>query len=393
MKLTAEQRVQKAHVALMNDPKYCLFSGIFMIGKVEVREDIPTACTNGRDVFYGRKFTNKLSDPELRGLILHEAMHKAFRQLTIWKHLYEQDARRSHMACDYVINHMIYDSDPEGKFVKLPDGGCFDEKFRGMDAGTVFKLLENKCKGGKGNNPDDGQGDGESGGGFDEHDWNGANEMTQSERETLANDVDQALRQGAILASKMKGNVPREITDALTPKVDWREALRDFVTSHCADRDESTWRRPARRWIAQDVYMPSSISDTLGRIVVGIDMSGSIGTEEIGQFLGELKSICDSVKPDGIDILYWDTEVCRHEPYDRDQIDSILQSTKPAGGGGTDPQCIPDYIKAKGIKAECAVILTDGHVWQWGEGWSVPLLWGITTDGITAPVGKSVSIQ
>jgi predicted metal-dependent peptidase len=274
-----------------------------------------------------------------------------------------------------------------GKFVKLPEGGLLDEKYRGMDAATVFKLLEQQGDGGSG------EGDGESGGGFDEHDWTGAEEMSQSEREALGNEIDQALRQGAILAGKMSGNVPREITDALTPRVDWREALRDFVSSHCADRDESTWRRPARRWIAQDVYMPSSISETIGRIVVGIDMSGSIGANEIGQFLGELRSICETVKPDGIDILYWDTQVCRHEPYERDQLDSLLQSTKPMGGGGTDPQCIPDYIKAKSITAECAVILTDGYVHRWGEGWSVPVLWAITTPNITADVGKSVTVQ
>jgi predicted metal-dependent peptidase len=63
------------------------------------------------------------------------------------------------------------------------------------------------------------------------------------------------------------------------------------------------------------------------------------------------------------------------------------------GGGGTDPQCIPDYIKAKSITAECAVILTDGYVHRWGEGWSVPVLWAITTPNITADVGKSVTVQ
>ena len=385
MKLTAEQRIQRAHVALMNDPQYCLYSGIFMIGKVEVKDNVPTAQTNGRDVSYGRKFVDKLAEEELRGLILHENLHKAFRHLTTWKNLYEQDARRANMACDYVINLMIHDGDTEGKFVKLPEGGLLDEQYRGMDAHTVFKLLEKNGGGGGG--------DGESGSGLDEHDWEGADEMSQSERETLANDVDQALRQGAILAGKLNGNVPREVVDALTPKVDWREALRDFVTSFCAERDESTWRRPARRWIDQDVYMPSSISDVVGRIVVGIDMSGSIGTEEIGQFLGELKSICETVKPAGIDLLYWDTEVCQHEPYDGDAIQSILQTTKPKGGGGTDPQCIPDYIKAKNIKAECAVILTDGYVGRWGDGWPCPVLWGITTENITAAVGKSVTVK
>lgn len=395
-KLTAEQRIQRAHVALMNEPKYCLYSGIFMIGKVEVRDNIPTACTNGRDVYYGRKFVDKLDDTELRGLIIHEAKHKAFRHLTIWKHLYEKKARLANMACDYVINLQIFDEDKEGRFVKLPEGGLLDERFRGMDAATVYKILEKeqgKCKGNGEGEQCDGDDDGGGGNGFDEHDWEGAQDMSTEERETLANDIDQALRQGAILAGKMKGNVPRDVVEALTPKVDWRAALRDFVTSFCADRDESTWRSPARRWIAQDVYMPSSISDKIGRIVVGIDTSGSIGNAEIGQFLGELKAICETVKPEGIDLLYWDTQVCQHEKYDGDAIEGILQSTKPKGGGGTDPQCIPDYINKHKIEVACAVILTDGHVSGWGKGWSCPLLWGITTKGITAHVGKSITIQ
>jgi len=126
MKLTVEQRIQKAHVALMNDPKYCLYSGIFMLGKVEVCDDVPTACTNGRDVKYGRKFVGKLTDAELRGLILHEAKHKAFRHLTTWKSLYKEDARLANVACDYVINLQIVDEDKEGKFVKLPEGGCLN---------------------------------------------------------------------------------------------------------------------------------------------------------------------------------------------------------------------------------------------------------------------------
>ena len=392
-KLTAEQRVQRAHVALMNEPKYCLFSGIFMIGKTEVVDDVPTACTNGRDVKYGRKFVDKLSEQELRGLILHENKHKAFRHLEIWKSLWDEDPRLANMACDYVINLMIYDSDPQGTFVKLPEGGCFDEQFRGMDAGTVYRMLKKQRKD-KGSNGQDGEsGDGESDGGLDQHDWESGESMTAAEKEALARDVDQALRQGAILAGKMKGNVPREVTEALTPKVDWREVLREFIKSACADKDESTWRRPARRWIGQDIYMPSSISTAIGRIVVAVDTSGSIGGAQISQFLGELKSICDSVRPEGIDLLYWDTSVCQHEKYERQDFDRLLSSTKPSGGGGTNPTCIIEYIREKKMKPECCVVLTDGYVSSWGDSWPCPVLWGITTANITSPVGKSVTIK
>jgi predicted metal-dependent peptidase len=383
-KLTVEQRVQKAHVWLMGNADYCLYSGIIMLGKTEVNDTVPTACTDGRNTQYGRKFCDKLNDKELRGLILHENLHKAFSHLTTWRNLWDKNPRLANMACDYVINLMIHDSDREGKNVKLPEGGLLDEKFRGMDANTVYKLLEQDP-------PDEDEGGG-GGGGLDEHDWEGANGMTADEKEQLARDIDQGLRQGALLAGKMKGNVPREITDALTPKVDWREALREFVTSFCQERDEATWRRPSRRWIGQDVYMPSMIGESVGRLAVCIDMSGSIGTEEVGQFLGEVKAICETVRPEGIDLLYWDTQVCQHETYEQSQLDQLVASTKPKGGGGTDPQCIPDYLLAKKLKPECAVILTDGYVSSWGEGWPCPTLWGITTKNLVAGVGKSVSV-
>jgi predicted metal-dependent peptidase len=386
-KLTAEQRVQRAHVALMNDPKYCLFSGVFMIGKTEVKDDIPTAATNGRDTYYGREFVDKLTDEELRGLILHENKHKAFRHLTIWKSLWDDNPRLANMACDYVINLMIYDSDVEGKFVKLPEGGCFDEQYRGMDAATVFKLLKQKT----GNGGGAAQAAGAGGEGFDSHDWSGSEEMTTEEKQALANEVDQALRQGGILAGKMNGNIPREVTDALESKMDWREVLREYITSTCTGGDDSTWRRPSRRWVSQDIYMPSTISERVGRIVIANDMSGSMW-DMLPRILGEVKAICENVRPEGIDILYWDTQVCQHEKYDGDEISNILQTTKPQGGGGTDASCIPAYIRDKKIDAQCVIVITDGHVFGWGDNWPCPVLWAITTRGITAPVGKSVTI-
>jgi predicted metal-dependent peptidase len=395
-KLTVEQLIQKDHVALMKDPKYCLYSGIIMIGRTEVKDDVQTACTDGRNTFYGRDYMAKLASSKRKGVILHENLHKAFRHTTVWRHLFKENPTMANMACDYVINLMIMDGD--NSFVSLPDGALLDHKYKGLDAGTVYRMIKEEAKGGTVHVKRVGDQEGkdvpvvEVSNGLDEHDWESAEGMTNEEKEALAKDIDQALRQGAILAGKMSANVPREIGELLQAKVDWREAMREFVTSFCMDKDESTWRRPSRRWIGQDVYMPSMIGESVGRIVIGIDMSGSIGDEEVGQFLGEVKKICETVKPEGIDLLYWDTRVCQHEKYEQDQLDNLISSTKPRGGGGTDPQCIVDYMGKKKIKAECAVILTDGYVSSWGEGWSCPTLWGITTDQ-TSQIGKTVHID
>lgn len=393
-KLTAEQRVQKAHVALMNNNQYCLYSGVFMLGVTRVDDKTPTAYTDGRNTVYGRKFVDGMDDPELRGLILHENLHKAFRHLTTWDDLYKKNPQLANMACDYVINLMIVDSDPDGRFVRLPEGGCYDEKYRGLDAGTVFRLLQQEGKKGRGKNGQGGSGDGDDSqeGGFDEHDWESANEMSPEEKDRLANDIDQALRQGSMLAGKMNGNIPREIADLLESKVNWREALRDFVQSYCNDKDISTYRRPNRRWVSQNQYLPSTIGESAGRMVVAIDMSGSIGAIEVGEFLGELRKICETVRPEGIDLLYWDTEVCAHEKYDADSYDTLLTTTKPAGGGGTCPQCVSDYIKDNRLNPEAIIVLTDGYVDNWGDGWSAPLLWGITSKQV-ASVGVSIHVR
>ena len=52
--LTEEQRLAKAVVAIMGNPKYTALAGVLMIGDRTVTDDpfIPTACTNGRDEMY-----------------------------------------------------------------------------------------------------------------------------------------------------------------------------------------------------------------------------------------------------------------------------------------------------------------------------------------------------
>jgi predicted metal-dependent peptidase len=394
MSLSAEQRVQKAHIWLMNEPKYCLYSGLFMMGQTSVVDNFPTAYTDGFNTKYGRTFVEKLKDEELRGLILHENLHKAFRHLTVWHDLYKQNPRKANMACDYVINLMIYDSDPEGKDVRLPEGGCFDEQYRGLDAGTVFRMLKDKKDKGDGDGEESSGGDSETetSGGLDEHGWDEAQEMSRAERAEVEDQIDQALRQGALLAGKMKGEMPREIKDLLESKIDWREALRDFITTFCDEKDISTWRRPNRRWVDRDVYLPSTVGESVGSLVIAIDTSGSINNQIIGKFLGEVRQICKTVTPESIELLYWDTRVAQHETYDRDSFDALITSTKPRGGGGTSPQCVSDYIRDKKLEPEAIIMLTDGVVDNWGTHWTAPMLWGITSKGVESNVGLSIHI-
>ena len=389
-KLNVEQRLQKAVVDIMANPKYVALAGVLMIGKREVVDMadgvVPTAMTNGRDEWYCREFCESLNDAELRFLILHENYHKLYRHMITWQHLYKEDGDRANKACDYVINVKLVDDNKDG-FATMTGQlamGCFDEKYRGWDTARVYKSLPSTPEGEGGN----GGGDG-----FDVHDWDGAEELTTQEKNELTRDIDEAIRQGALVAGKVGNGADRELTELLKPQIDWRKVLRDFVTDTCKGNDFSTWQRPNRRFIASDIYMPTGITERVEGIVVGGDMSGSIGQHEQAVILTEVSSITDTVKPSWLRMLYWDTEVVGDEKYEMHQLDNFVQSTKPVGGGGTDPSCVPEYLTSHKITPQCVIMITDGYVGSWGN-WCHPVLWVIIdNDNAHPPVGKYIHVK
>jgi len=394
-----ERRLQKAKISLMRNEKFALFAGVLMVGRTFVKDDIPTACTNGRDEMYGREFVKKLRDNELAFVVLHEAMHKAYRHLTTWKKLHDENHMLANAACDYVINLELRDLDPEGRFISMPvfrEGenrgkvmGLIDEKYRGLNSKQVFDLLKEEY-GGDG----DGVGDG-----FDEHDWDGAQNLSEEEKEKLARGIDQAMRQGLMAQQKIAGQgtggMSRDLAELMQPKIDWREVLREFVKTTCRARDASSWRRVNRRFLSGDTYMPSLIGERVGHLVVAVDTSGSVGVNELKDFLSEVKGIAEEVNPEKVDLLYWDSSIAGHEEYTDTNVANIITSTKPRGGGGTSPSCITKYLEEKHIEPECCIVLTDGHVGNdWGGNWPSPVLWVIVGgNDVMAAKGKTVHVK
>jgi len=397
-----ERKLQKAKIALMRSPKFALLSGILMVGTTRVDDNIPTACTNGRDERYGRAFIKSLRDVELNFLVAHEGYHKMYRHLTTWRKLHDEDHDLANQACDYVINLQLQDMDPNETLIAMPrykDGphkgermGLVDERFRGMNTKQVFDILKQEKK--------DGGGDGGEGeGGFDVHDWADAKGMSDADKKELLKEIDQAIRQGIMAHQKIAGTgaggLDRELEGLLEPKVDWREVLREFVKATCNAKDASSWRRPNRRFLSTGVYMPSMIGEKVGHLVVGVDMSGSIGAQEQAEFLSEVKGIAEEVNPEVVDLLYWDCDVASHEVYEGSEVSNIIQSTKPRGGGGTSPSCVSAYLKEKNIKPECIIVLTDGYVGNdWGSEWTAEVLWCIVGGNTeVAPNGKTVHVK
>lgn len=419
-----ETRIKRGHIALMKHPQTALYSGVMLMGTSAVEEGVPTAYTDGVNKKYGRAFLESiLAESKVRGLILHENLHVALKQVVFGRPMFMENRKMANLAADFVVNDIIANIDgtiagTSERLVELPDGAVYDPMFHDWSMREVYNYLKKHAKkgggggqGGKGqgqDNPppsggtqssDDEDMDGDTvtvnGKTYDisqsdEHDFIGR-EVSAEEAKEILDDIDKALREGGMLAGRMGAKIPRVISDLLEPKVDWREALREFVSSTTKGNDEFTWRRMNKRHMANDIYLPSVENESIGEIVVAIDTSGSIGGAEITEFATELVSICELCQPEVVRVLWWDTQVHGEQVF-KDNYSDLAKMLKPLGGGGTMVSCVSEYINKNKVKAECVLVFTDGYV-ESDINWNIssPTLWMVTQRReFVPPVGKKV---
>jgi predicted metal-dependent peptidase len=386
MNADAETRLKKAHIALMRHPETCLYAGVMLLGESSVQdENCPTAYTDGLNKSYGREFMNTLDDSEVRALILHENLHVMLKHIPRHRDLIKDDARLANVAMDFVVNDII-ENLQDKKLAILPKGRLYDPKYHNWSVREVYNDLKEEEEKGR---PTSGMQP------LDDHDDSGLAEATPEEIKEVSDKISEAIQQGAMLAGKFGVKVPRTISEIMQPKVDWREALREFVSSIARGREDYTWRRLNVRRMVDDIYMPSIQSETVGEIVVAIDTSGSIGQRQIAEFAAELASICELTTPDTVRVLWWDTAVHGEQVF-YDNYDNLVSMLKPQGGGGTKVSCVSEYIINENLKPDCLIVFTDGYVEadiKWDT--ASPTLWMVTHkhSGFTPPSGQVVDFE
>ena len=396
--------------------------GIMALGKRHVTYDLPTACTNGRDEWYGVDWINRVNDKELGFTMCHENMHKAGRHLEVYEFLHKQDAQLANIAMDRWINYKLRKADPDEKYIAMPrdDNGNFIGMYDADDGGKtvvqIFQLLkqEQKQQQQQGNSGEQGEdspqsgdgdpqsGDGSSGNptnsnaGLDDHDWAGAKSMSEEDKKALKADVESAIRSGA-MATKIgngAGGSKLGLDELLVPKVNWLKQLRNFMQSSLRRGQYSSFRRLDRRFLSQDAYMPTMHSEEIKKLVLAPDASYSMMHD--GRFtrcMSEIQGLAQQLRVDEIHILYWDCNVT-HEKYTAEQFKNWKMHTNPTGGGGTDVGCVSRYIAEHRIDADAVIVLTDGEVSSWGN-WKAPVLFAISNKlrTIHAPIGKTIQLE
>jgi predicted metal-dependent peptidase len=332
--------------------------------KIQEADDwLPTAATDGRTIFFNRKFFEPLTVKQVEFVIAHEILHNVFDHMG---RVEGRNKRIWNIAADYCVNGQIV-RDRIGDH-NLPDIKIFhDPKYYSMGAEEIYdKIFEEM----------DEQELEALGQLLDEHiDWGEQGTGNQQGRPQYSKDelkkIRDEMREATIQAAQAAGagNIPasvaRMIKDFTEPKMNWREILRQQIQSTI--RNDYSFMRPNRKGWHMNAVLPGQQFQETIDICVAIDMSGSIGDEQAKDFLSEIKGIMQEYKDFKIKVWCFDTKVYNEQDYDGYSMDEF-DDYEPMGGGGTEFDVNWDYMKEHDINPKKFIMFTDGYPWgSWGD--------------------------
>ena len=323
---------------------------------------LPTAATDGRTIYFNRKFFEPLSIKQVEFVIAHEILHNVF------DHMGRREGRKPdifNIAADYCVNGQIVrdgigDHNIEG--IKI----FHDKKYYGMGAEEIYDKIYDEM-------------DEEQlkalGQLLDEHiDWgedskdgSGRPKYSKEELKQIRDEMREATMQAAQAAGagNVPANIQRMIKELTEPKMNWREIIRQQIQSTI--KDDFSFMRPNRKgWHMGAILPGTNFKETID-ICVAIDMSGSIGDDQAKDFLSEIKGIMQEYQDFNIKVWCFDTSVYNEADFNGYSMDEF-DEYEPMGGGGTEFDANWEYMKENDIQPKKFIMFTDGYPYgSWGD--------------------------
>jgi len=327
----------------------------------EGTEWMGTAATDGRTIYFNRKFFEPLSVKQVEFVIAHEILHNVFDHMSRRE---GRDPRIFNIAADYCVNGQLVrdrigDHTIEGITI------YHDAKYYDMGAeqvyDTIFKKHDEEELSALGQLLDDHIDWGKDG------DGNGQPKYSKEELKQIRDEVREATMSAAMAAGA--GNIPasvkRMIKELTEPKMNWREIIRQQIQS--VIKADYSFMRPNRKGWHMNAILPGQKFQETIDICVSIDMSGSIGNEQAKDFLAEIKGIMQEFQDFKIKVWCFDTRVYNEADFDGYNMDEF-DEYEPTGGGGTDFDANWNYMKEHDINPKKFIMFTDGYPWNsWGD--------------------------
>jgi predicted metal-dependent peptidase len=332
-----------------------------------------TAATDGQKFYYNSRFIMLLKPKEVEFLVGHEVLHVVYDHMG---RIGNRDPQMFNIANDYAVNADLKRHNVGTFITSVP---ClYERKYDGKASEEIYDDLMKNVKNidlnslldqmiddhledeGEGDNDGDGDGDKEANG-------KGRPKMSPEDRERLRQEMKQAIISAASTceAGQLPLGVERLIKQHTDPVMPWRELIQTNLIS--AIRADYSWMRPSRRGWHMDAIMPGMNPGEEIDVVVSLDMSGSISNSQAQAFLGEIAGMMDAFDGYKVHVFCFDTKTYNPQDFNSDSMDTI-DEYEPQGGGGTDFDCIFEYLKENAIDPKRLIVFTDGYpCGSWGD--------------------------
>ena len=357
MRTVQDQLSRISKTLIFSEPFY----GIFLIGlQKEFTKDCDTAGVGkhgiGMRLVINPDFFAELSELHQQGLLKHELLHIAFGHLILADKY--PDKKLFNIAADIEINQYI-DSN------MLPAGGLTLDTFKELrlpkkaGTGEYYKLLQQTMDK-KGNSSCDAlqsildQMDGNSQ--YCHKHWEEVTELPEASKKLVQKQYEHQMKTTAEEIQKKHGTLPGELAEIIErlfkvepPKFNWKQYLKRFISNASKVYTKKLRRKYNKRYSAN----PGLKIKHRNHVLVGVDTSGSVSSEELVEFMNELYHMHKTGNQ--ITVAQFDTELTSVEDFNPKKNWNIK------GRGGTCFQPVTDHYNDPKNKYSAFICLTDGE--------------------------------
>lgn len=186
--------------------------------------------------------------------------------------------------------------------------------------------------------------------------WEEFDNLDEATKKLINSQTAHILKEVSEQVQKSRGTVPSEMAEILEritkldpPKFNWKGYLRRFVGGSIKTFTKMSKSKPNFRFLDN----PGLKHKERRKILVAIDTSGSVSTNELIEFLGEINHIARTGTE--VIIAQCDTAISKIGKF------NAKEDFKIHGRGGTSFHPVTEYYDANFRKFNCLIYLTDGE--------------------------------
>lgn len=371
---------------------------------------VKVAGTDGKNILINPETFFKYTLAERVFILAHEIGHNMFNDVNL-AHQFRHSgsitcadgselpfaAKHMQHAMDYRLNALLVES----RIGQMPKDALYDPNIATANDGILDVYKKVYIQEEERNGPGKGDGNGDNGsdpdGIFPPGSSTGQNASDASQQRSpqqwavemsTAQHLEQARSKG-----KMPASLLRMFEEMLNPTIPWTEYIKTLVNRHTGTGTYN-WKKPDRRFIVRDLYMPGKSSKAAGWIVIWGDTSGSIGPAELNKYLGEISGLIEEVNPERVTVLWCDAAIAHIDDLDDASQLHDIKCRGVGGGGGTSVEPVFDWIaEQRGETPEMFIGFTDGYV-NFPDKPPYPVVWAsLTEDPAIYPYGEFVHVK